>query len=434
MTTIALVPARGGSKGLPGKNLARVAGRTLVARAVQVAAACPEIDEIVVSSDDDAILHEGEVSGATPLRRPAQLATDEAPTLDVVAHLLAERPDADLLVLLQPTSPLRSPDDVQACLRSVGSAPVAVTVTPVEHPIEWTFRLGTGGELLPASGWDGVVGRRQDASSTYRLTGAVYVARAEHLRAGGALVGPGTVGIVTPRARAIDVDDHHDLLVARILAAESGDGSKVADEVVLFGGGGHARAVADALGRMGTEVVAIVDPAADRAVEGVRVVTSDPAGIELTRELGVAAVVAIGDNATRRALCVRISNAGVSLPPIVARTATVARDAQLGSGSVVLEHAHVGPGARVGAAAIVNTHSVVEHGCVVGPGAHVAPGAVLNGGVEVGDEALVGAGAVALPLSRVGRHARVGAGAVVRDDVPDHVTVAGVPARTLGPS
>ena len=100
MTTLALVPARGGSKGLPGKNLALVGGRTLVARAVEAALAVARIDEVAVSSDDAAILAEARRAGATPLHRPAALAGDEATTIDLVRAVLAERDDVDVLVVL----------------------------------------------------------------------------------------------------------------------------------------------------------------------------------------------------------------------------------------------------------------------------------------------------------------------------------------------
>src|SRR4051812_819270 len=92
---VAVVPARGGSKGLPGKNLRHVRGRSLVRRAVEVASGL--VDEVVVSSDSAAVLAEAQACGATPLQRPDSLATDEASTVDVVAHVLGVRPRADVV-------------------------------------------------------------------------------------------------------------------------------------------------------------------------------------------------------------------------------------------------------------------------------------------------------------------------------------------------
>lgn len=218
MSVVALVPARGGSKGLAGKNLAHVAGRSLVRRAVEVARAVTLVDEVVVSSDDEEILAEGRAAGATALRRPDELATDDAPSESVVRHLLDHRPRATVMVLVQPTSPLRDVADVRACLEALGGAPAAVTVTAVDHPVEWLFHLGEGGGLEPILGWDRLVARRQDAIPVYALNGAVYAARTEHLRNGGRLVGPATIAVPMPSERSVDVDDGIGLALARLLA------------------------------------------------------------------------------------------------------------------------------------------------------------------------------------------------------------------------
>ncbi len=218
MTTLALVPARSGSRGLPGKNLAEVGGRSLVARAVDVAHQVPGLDEVVVSSDGEDILAEAARAGATALRRDPSLAGDATPTAAVVADVLAGRPGVVRVVLLQPTSPLRAPQDVVACLRALAGAPAAATVSPTPHPPEWLFRAGPAGALEPLLGWERMASRRQDVAPTYQLNGAVYAARADHLRAGGALVGPRTAAVVMPAERSVDVDDAVGLALARVLA------------------------------------------------------------------------------------------------------------------------------------------------------------------------------------------------------------------------
>jgi N-acylneuraminate cytidylyltransferase len=217
MSVTALIPARGRSRGLPGKNLAAVGGRTLVARAVEVGRAVELIDEVAVSSDDAAILAEAGWAGAVSVARPAALAADDTPTAAVVDHFLAARPAVDTLVLLQPTSPLRNPDDVRRCLAALASAPAAATVTPVAHPIEWTFREGGDGRLAPVLGWRRFVARRQDALRTFTLNGAVYAASAAYLRAGHPLVGPDTAMVPMPPERSVDVDDEVGLALARLL-------------------------------------------------------------------------------------------------------------------------------------------------------------------------------------------------------------------------
>lgn len=217
--TLALIPARGGSKGLPGKNLERIEGRSLVARAVDVAVAVDAIDAVVVSSDDDAILDEAHRAGAEASRRPPELATDHAVTIDVVLHELARRPEVGTVVLLQPTSPLRTVDDVRACLAVHEPAHPVVTVTALGHPPSWTFRLDGSGGLQPLAGWEELAPRRQDDAEHYRLNGAVYVASRDHLAQHRSFVGPATRGVVMPGERSVDVDSRVDLALARLLAA-----------------------------------------------------------------------------------------------------------------------------------------------------------------------------------------------------------------------
>jgi CMP-N,N'-diacetyllegionaminic acid synthase len=182
------------------------------------------LDEVVVSSDDDAILAEARACGAVADRRDPELAADDTPTLTVLQDHLERHPDVEVLVLLQPTSPLRQPQDVRACLDALAGAERVVTVTPSEHPVQWTFRLTDDDRLDPVLGWDAVATRRQDTEPTYRLNGAVYVLRAEVIRRGDPLVGPGTAVVVMPPERSVDVDDELDLEVARLLAARATPG------------------------------------------------------------------------------------------------------------------------------------------------------------------------------------------------------------------
>jgi CMP-N,N'-diacetyllegionaminic acid synthase len=214
---VAFVPARGGSKGLPRKNLAEVGGVSLVGHAVRLAMGIAEIDEVVVSSDDEEILAEGRRHGARVDRRPSALASDTTSTIEVLREYLDREPEVEVLVLLQPTSPLRDATDVRACLVRLDETDSAVTVTDVEHPVQWTFELGASGRLEPVLGWEAVVGRRQEAGPAVRLNGAVYAVRAERVRAGRGLVDEGTIGVTMPAERSIDIDDELDLAMARWL-------------------------------------------------------------------------------------------------------------------------------------------------------------------------------------------------------------------------
>jgi sugar O-acyltransferase (sialic acid O-acetyltransferase NeuD family) len=199
----------------------------------------------------------------------------------------------------------------------------------------------------------------------------------------------------------------------------------------LVGSGGHARAVADVLTRLGERIGCISDREGQWRVPVDRVVREEHQALEWAAETGSPVVVGIGDNPARLALVEAAVDRGLAVPALVAATATVSRDAELGPGVMVMEHAHVGPWARVGAAVLVNTAAVVEHDGTVGAGTHLAPGSVLLGHASVGAGCLVGARATVLVGRSVGDSAVVGAGAVVTTGLAGHSTYVGVPAHPL---
>ncbi len=184
---VIIIPARGGSKGIPRKNLARVGGASLVGRAVLLArrfVAChPELDaRIVLDTDDDEIAQEGAHWGVTSkYRRPAELARDATTTLASVTHLLnteaAEFGMPDSMILLQPTSPLRTIDDLEECWRAHTnlSAESVVSVSASTKPPQLAMRLTPTGTLE----WLGAPpvpnARRQDLAASCYPNGSVYV-------------------------------------------------------------------------------------------------------------------------------------------------------------------------------------------------------------------------------------------------------------------
>lgn len=209
---LALIPARGGSKGLPGKNILPVHGRPLLALTADAARAASALDRIVVSSDADSILAAARTCGVEAMRRPAELASDTATTVDVVLHALDAYPGHDVVVVLQPTSPLRSAADIDAALErfAASGAPACVSVCEAEQSPYWMYRLGERQTLLPLLDASVEATRRQDLPAVYVLNGAVYVADAAWLRATRAFVGPGTVAHIMPAERSLDIDTLED--------------------------------------------------------------------------------------------------------------------------------------------------------------------------------------------------------------------------------
>jgi sugar O-acyltransferase (sialic acid O-acetyltransferase NeuD family) len=204
---------------------------------------------------------------------------------------------------------------------------------------------------------------------------------------------------------------------------------------VVFGGGGHARVLIDALLASGAgRPVAIVDPAPiGREVLGVPVIGGEEAPLPREATHFVMGLGSTRDNGPRRRLFENAVARGLRPLTVVHPGALVSRFARVGPGCAILAQAVVNAGATLCVNVIVNTGAIVEHDCIVGDHAHVATGACLAGTVTVGEEAHVGAGAVVRQGARIGAGAVIGAGAAVIKDVPAGVVVAGVPARPLKP-
>jgi CMP-N,N'-diacetyllegionaminic acid synthase len=182
MSVLGLVPARGGSKGIPDKNLRELAGRPLLAYTADAARASGVIDRLVLSTDSTAIAEVGRALGLEVLDRPAALAADDTPMLDVVLHALEHDAEADLVAILQPTSPLRRGEDVRAAVelaRSTGCDAVAgVVAVPLHLSPDYVMRL-EGERLVPFLDEGARITRRQDARPAYVRDGTVYVVRRE---------------------------------------------------------------------------------------------------------------------------------------------------------------------------------------------------------------------------------------------------------------
>lgn len=204
------------------------------------------------------------------------------------------------------------------------------------------------------------------------------------------------------------------------------------ERLILFGAGGHAKVVLDALLRGGREVVGLIDddPAATgRLVLGLPVLGTR--AVLASEWPGAAIIPALGVNAARAALLDWLRDTPHPIASAVHPQAVVGAGVEIGGGSFLAAGAVVNPDTRLGDGVIVNTCASVDHDCRIGRAAHIAPGARLCGGVSVGDETLVGTGAIVIPGISIGARAVIGAGSVVVRDVPDGARVAGNPARAM---
>lgn len=224
---LALIPARGGSKGLPGKALAPLGGLPLIAHSIELARRCPEIERVVVSTDSPEIAAAARAAGAeVPFLRPSELAGDETPMWAVVRHALAELEAADAeydaVLLLQPTSPARLPEDVHAAVALLAGRPDldgVVGVTEAHPNPIWAAMVEQDGLLRPLLAEATSYVRRQDVPAVVNVNGVLFLWRAEFVRrhehdpSASARI----AGIEIPALRAIDIDSVEDLELAEAL-------------------------------------------------------------------------------------------------------------------------------------------------------------------------------------------------------------------------
>ncbi|ENX61566.1 MULTISPECIES: cytidylyltransferase domain-containing protein [Acinetobacter] len=219
--SLVIIPARGGSKRLPRKNILPLNGKPLIEWTIEAAQAA-NFENIVVSSDDEEILNlVVKFPKILFLRRPVELASDIASTNDVILNVLDElKENFDNLLLLQPTSPLRTVNDLNGAfeLFEKGKYTSVVSVTEVDHPTDYTMRLPDNNSLdnfftklkqLPQ--------RSQDFEKEYRLNGAIYITKVEDFKKNKSLFNYPSCGFIMSRKNSIDIDELFDFRIAEAL-------------------------------------------------------------------------------------------------------------------------------------------------------------------------------------------------------------------------
>jgi CMP-N,N'-diacetyllegionaminic acid synthase len=221
MSLLAIIPARGGSKGIPKKNIVTLYGKPLIAWTIEAALRAKSISRLIVSTDDPAIAAIATGLGAeVPFIRPAALSHGESTSVSAVLHALEQMPIFEKVLLLQPTSPLRSSDDIDeiVAFKEKQIAPSAVSISLVSQHPHWMFNLGLSGRLTPLIKQEGEVAtRRQDLPQIYMPNGALYLADSDWIQKKLTFVTEETLGFVMPQERSIDIDTVDDLRLAELL-------------------------------------------------------------------------------------------------------------------------------------------------------------------------------------------------------------------------
>lgn len=221
MITFAFVFARGGSKGLPGKNVKLLGGLPLLAHSISVGRRAG-VDQVYVSTDDETIAAVAREYGAEVIERPSELATDTASEWlawqHAIQYLRNQGRYFDVFLSLPATAPLRGLDDVRQCLQALDDATdVVVTVSPATRSPYFNMVTrdadGTSRVVLGDAGYK----RRQDAPAVYDMTTVAYVTRPDFVMRTGGLFQGRVRSVVVPKERAVDIDDELDFLIAEAL-------------------------------------------------------------------------------------------------------------------------------------------------------------------------------------------------------------------------
>ncbi|MCI0645006.1 MAG: acylneuraminate cytidylyltransferase family protein [Chloroflexi bacterium] len=220
MRVLGLIPARGGSKGVPRKNIRLLGGRPLLQYTAESALAARRLSRVILSTEDEEIAGVGRRCGLdVPFLRPAELARDDTPALPVIQHALqwldAQGEQFDAVCFLQPTCPLRRAEDIDACITLLEERNADTVVSVLAVPLQYNpyliyFENGDG--LLQASVGDNVplVTRRQDLPAAFRRDGTLYVMRRDLIMEQNSLYGPCLVGYPLDPERSVNIDTPED--------------------------------------------------------------------------------------------------------------------------------------------------------------------------------------------------------------------------------
>ena len=222
-SVLAVIPARGGSKGLLGKNILPLAGKPLIAWTIESAIESKYIDKCIISTDDQEIADISlKYGGDVPFMRPSELATDKANSIDVIIHTIeAIEEKYDLIILLQPTSPLRNSFDIDNALELLENkhAGALVSMVEIRHPVEWTARISGDLHIPELVTTLSKNTRRQDFEKRYELNGAIYISKLDLIIKQNSFISNHTIAYIMPPERSIDIDDKLDFDFAEYLSS-----------------------------------------------------------------------------------------------------------------------------------------------------------------------------------------------------------------------
>jgi N-acylneuraminate cytidylyltransferase len=220
---LAIIPARGGSKRIPKKNLVKLGDKPLIYHTIAAAKKSEYLNRVIVSTDDEEIAKVSEEFGAEVVKRPPELATDESPMIDTVFHVIEtlkkrEGTKIGLIVLLQPSTPLRTNQDIDDAIQLFknNECESIISVSDSRESPFWSHIIENK-YLIPLLGMDNYYKRSQDLPKTYMENGALYILTPDTLNKYRSFYTPATIPYKMPFERSIDIDDQLDLILAETL-------------------------------------------------------------------------------------------------------------------------------------------------------------------------------------------------------------------------
>ncbi|WP_339060487.1 acylneuraminate cytidylyltransferase family protein [Tepidibacillus marianensis] len=216
---LGIIPARGGSKGVPRKNIRVVAGKPLIAWTIDEARKSKYIDQLILSSEDQEIIQVAkEYDCEVPFVRPKELAQDNTPGIDPVLHAIEMLSGYEYIILLQPTSPLRTVEDIDGCIEKCiqNQNDYGVSVTETDKSPYWMYSIEND-KMVPVLSQDMIINRRQESPKVYELNGAIYIAKTEKLIESKTFLNKVTVPYIMPKERSVDIDTELDLKLVELI-------------------------------------------------------------------------------------------------------------------------------------------------------------------------------------------------------------------------
>lgn len=229
MKVLGIIPARGGSKGVPRKNIKLLAGKPLLAYTAESALQAKLLSKVILSTEDSEIAEVGKSLGLeVPFLRPPELALDTAPTLPVVIHaidyLQKTGEEFDAICLLQPTNPLRRAEDIDKCIelleKSGADSVISVMKVPHEYNPNWVYWQKENGEMVLTTGENEPIPRRQDLPPAFHREGSIYLTKTEVLLNYGNLYGKTVRGYEIDSNNSVNIDTIEDWHSAESLFAK----------------------------------------------------------------------------------------------------------------------------------------------------------------------------------------------------------------------